>query len=216
MQIKKLKDIVSLGFSSFFNEFSSAVVMFLFNIVLLRLVGNIAVSAYAIIANINIIVIALFTGLGQGFQPLASKFLGQGNSKELKHVLKLALIAAVFLSLIIFGIGFFFPDGLVAIFNSEQNQEMALIALQGIPLYFMSFLFTGMNFVVIYYLAAINQARSSLILSALRGFILIIPVLLVMALWFDLIGVWLTMMIVEVMTFIFALYILRKSLSRLA
>ena len=109
MQIKKLKDIVSLGFSSFFNEFSSAVVMFLFNIVLLRLVGNIAVSAYAIIANINIIVIALFTGLGQGFQPLASKFLGQGNSKELKHVLKLALIAAVFLSLIIFGIGIFFP-----------------------------------------------------------------------------------------------------------
>ncbi|MGO1559850.1 MAG: MATE family efflux transporter, partial [Ruoffia tabacinasalis] len=216
MQIKKLKDIVSLGFSSFFNEFSSAVVMFLFNIVLLRLVGNIAVSAYAIIANINIIVIALFTGLGQGFQPLASKFLGQGNSKELKHVLKLALIAAVFLSLIIFGIGFFFPDGLVAIFNSEQNQEMALIALQGIPLYFMSFLFTGMNFVVIYYLAAINQARSSLILSALRGFILIIPVLLVMALWFNLIGVWLTVIIVEVMTFIFALYILRKSLSRLA
>lgn len=215
MQIKKLKDIVSLGFSSFFNEFSSAVVMFLFNIVLLELVGNIAVSAYAIIANINIIVIALFTGLGQGFQPLASKFLGQGNSKELKHVLKLALIAAVFLSLIIFGIGFFFPDGLVAIFNSEQNQEMALIALQGIPLYFMSFVFTGMNFVVIYYLAAINQARSSLILSALRGFVLIIPVLLMMALWFDLIGVWLTMMIVEVMTFIFALYILRKSLSRL-
>ena len=111
IQIKKLKDIVSLGFSSFFNEFSSAVVMFLFNIVLLRLVGNIAVSAYAIIANINIIVIALFTGLGQGFQPLASKFLGQGNSKELKHVLKFALIAAVFLSLIIFGIGFFFPGG---------------------------------------------------------------------------------------------------------
>ena len=48
------------------NEFSSAFVMFLFNIVLLNLVGHVAISAYAIVANLNIIVIAIFTGIGQG------------------------------------------------------------------------------------------------------------------------------------------------------
>lgn len=214
LTFNKLKEIVNLGFSSFFNEFSSAVVMFLFNIVLLQLVGNIAVSAYAIIANINIIVIALFTGLGQGFQPLASKYFGRNKSKELKHVLKLALVTASILSVIIFIIGFFFPDALVMIFNREQNHELAAIAVQGIPLYFVSFLLTGINFMVIYFLAAINEARSSLILSALRGFILIIPVLLVMSLWFNLLGVWLTLVIVEAITCVFAIYILRKSLKR--
>lgn len=40
--------------------------MFLFNIVLLNLVGHVAISAYAIVANLNIIVIAIFTGIGQG------------------------------------------------------------------------------------------------------------------------------------------------------
>ena len=48
------------------NEFSSAFVMFLFNIVLLNLVGHVAISAYAIVANLNIIVIAILQGLGKG------------------------------------------------------------------------------------------------------------------------------------------------------
>ncbi len=56
--------------------------MFLFNIVLLRLIGNIGVSAYAIIANMNIIAVALFTGIGQGFQPLVSGFHGGANQRE--------------------------------------------------------------------------------------------------------------------------------------
>ena len=40
--------------------------MFLFNIVLLNLVGHVAISAYAIVANLNIIVIAILQGLGKG------------------------------------------------------------------------------------------------------------------------------------------------------
>lgn len=38
----------------------------LFNIVLLNLVGHVAISAYAIVANLNIIVIAILQGLGKG------------------------------------------------------------------------------------------------------------------------------------------------------
>src|SRR5690554_2221558 len=45
--IKTAGKILALGLSSFLNEFSSALIMFLFNIVLLQLVGDIAVSAYA-------------------------------------------------------------------------------------------------------------------------------------------------------------------------
>lgn len=55
-----------LVFLPFLNEFSSAFVMFLFNIVLLNLVGHVAISAYAIVANLNIIVIAILQGLGKG------------------------------------------------------------------------------------------------------------------------------------------------------
>lgn len=215
LRIKELKAIAGLGFSSFFNEFSSAVVMFLFNIMILQVVGTIGVSAYGIIANLNIIVIALFTGLGQGFQPLISYYYGQKNTKEIKRILKMALITGVAISFIVSLIGIFMPNALVAIFNSEQNVQLAEIANQGIPLYFASFLLTGVNFVVIYFLAAINQARASLRLSALRGIILIIPILLVMSMWFGLVGIWLTLLIVEALTCLLAVYLLKKSVDRL-
>ena len=215
LAFNKLKEIVSLGFSSFFNEFSSAVVMFLFNIIILQVVGTIGVSAYGIIANLNIIVIALFTGLGQGFQPLVSYYYGQNSPKEIKQVLKMALITTSVLSIGIFLIGFLMPDALVGIFNSEQNLQLAEIASQGIPLYFASFLLTGINFVVIYFLAAINQARFALRLSALRGIILIIPILLLMSFWFDLVGIWLTLLVVETATCILAIHLLSKEVQRL-
>lgn len=215
LAFNKLKEIVSLGFSSFFNEFSSAVVMFLFNIIILQVVGTIGVSAYGIIANLNIIVIALFTGLGQGFQPLVSYYYGQNSPKEIKQVLKMALITTSVLSIGIFLIGFLMPDALVGIFNSEQNLQLAEIASQGIPLYFASFLLTGINFVVIYFLAAINQARFALRLSALRSIILIIPILLLMSFWFDLVGIWLTLLVVETVTCILAIYLLSKEVQRL-
>ena len=40
--------------------------MFLFNIVLLNLVGHVAISAYAIVANLNIIVIAILQDWARG------------------------------------------------------------------------------------------------------------------------------------------------------
>lgn len=92
VKFQDVREIMSIGFSSFLNEFSSAFVMFLFNIVLLNLVGHVAISAYAIVANLNIIVIAIFTGIGQGAQPLLSRYYGLGETKVLRKFVKLSFI----------------------------------------------------------------------------------------------------------------------------
>ena len=65
--------------------------MFLFNIVLLNLVGHVAISAYAIVANLNIIVIAILQGLGKG-QPLLSRYYGLGKRRCCVNLLNLALL----------------------------------------------------------------------------------------------------------------------------
>lgn len=92
VKFQDVREIMSIGFSSFLNEFSSAFVMFLFNIVLLNLVGHVAISAYAIVANLNIIVIAIFTGIGQGAQPLLSRYYGLGKRRCCVNLLNLALL----------------------------------------------------------------------------------------------------------------------------
>lgn len=207
-QWKKIGEIFSIGFPSFLNEFSSAVVMFLFNIVLLDLVGNIGVSAYAIIANMNIVVIALFTGMGQGFQPLVSVFHGARRTDKVKKVLKYALVTTASFGVLFFMFGLLFPDVIVSLFNNEQNQQLAELAIPGLRLYFSSFLFTGINFAMIYFMSAVERARPSLIISLLRGLLLIVPVIYLMTQLFGVTGVWLTMLIVELITLGVSLYVL--------
>ncbi len=213
-QGKKIAKIFYIGFPSFLNEFSSAVVMFLFNIVLLQLVGNIGVAAYGIIANMNIIAIAIFTGMGQGFQPLVSQYFGGNRREDVKSLLKYVLTTAAILGIGIFSTGILFPDTIVAFFNHEQNQQLADLAIPGLRLYFSSFLFTGLNFAVIYFMSAIGRSRASLIISLLRGLILIVPVLFLLSHCLGTTGVWMTMAVVEGFTFIasfYALYIYRKN-----
>ena len=207
-QWQKISEIFSIGFPSFLNELSSAVVMFLFNIVLLRLVGNIGVAAYAIIANMNIVVIALFTGIGQGFQPLVSIFHGARQKDKIKKVLKYALTTSASFGLLFFAIGLFFPDMIVSLFNSEQNQQLIELAVPGLRIYFASFLFTGINFAVTYFMSAVERARPSLIISLLRGILLIIPVLFIMTNLFGVTGVWLTMLVIELITLVVSIFVL--------
>ena len=207
-QWKKVLEIFSIGFPSFLNELSSAVVMFLFNIVLLRLVGNIGVAAYGIIANMNIVVIALFTGMGQGFQPLVSIFHGASYKNKIKKVLHYALITAISFGFFVFALGLFFPDVIVSLFNNQQNQQLVELAVPGLRLYFASFLFTGINFTVTYFMSAVERTRPSLIISLLRGLLLIVPVLFIMTHLFGVTGVWLTMLVVELITLAASLFIL--------
>ncbi|MDO5457560.1 MAG: MATE family efflux transporter [Atopococcus tabaci] len=217
-QMKQLQPILSNGFSSFMNEFSSALVMFVFNRVILSMVGTIGVSAYAIIANMNIIVIAILTGIGQGFQPLISEFYGTKQKKEGQETFRLGLWVYLLIGFLFALIGIIFPQEMVGIFNSQNNIQLTELAVPGLTLYFTSFIFTGFNFFVIYYAAAVNDGRLSMLISLLRGLILILPVLLIMSQWRDLQGVWLTMTAVELLTalisFRFVLYY-RKSFQKI-
>ena len=62
---------------------------FLFNIVLLNLVGHVAISA--IVANLNIIVIAILQGLGKG-ATITQPILWFRETKVLRKFVKLSFI----------------------------------------------------------------------------------------------------------------------------
>ena len=84
-----LLDIMQLGTSAFITELSSAIVLITFNFAFLRLSGNLGVASYGIVANIAIVVIAIFTGIAQGIQPLVSIEYGLNHQKMLKLLSKL-------------------------------------------------------------------------------------------------------------------------------
>lgn len=204
-KIKIKKDlflrIIRNGLASFIIELSAGIVIFAFNIVILGIIGDIGVSAYSIIANLSLICTAIFTGIGQAIQPIVSINHGAGNKERTLKALKLGNITALIFGLIFFLSGQLIPDKLYRIFSKERGGLMAL-TVRGIRLYFIAFLVMGINIVMTSYIQSKENRRVSTAISLLRGFVFLLVSLLLLARFFSIDGVWLTMPVAEVLTFV--------------
>lgn len=185
-----VKEILSSGFSPFLTEATSGVVMFLFNYIILRIAGNIGVAAFGVISVISLVIIAVYTGLSQGAQPVMSSNHGAKNSGNVKIVLKYSLITMLILSGVIYAAIFFGASGLTAIFNSEKNQTLQSLAETGLKLYFIACPFIGFNIVLATYFISTEKPLYAQIISLSRGFIVLMPVAFLLSSLFKMTGVW--------------------------
>ena len=192
-------DISASGVPPFVTEAASGVVMFLFNFLLLRLEGNIGVAAFGILSVISLVVVAIYTGLSQGIQPVLSLNHGTGNIKNVKKVRSYALVTALLISVFLYSIIFFYAPELTLIFNSEKDPVLQAFAVPGLRLYFLSCPFLGFNLVTATYFTSTERPRPAQLLSFLRGFLILIPMAFLLSSLFKITGVWCAYPVTEAM-----------------
>ena len=192
-----IKSIIMLGIPSFVAEMSSGIVIFVFNIIILGLQGNVGVAAYGVIANLALVVISIYTGVAQGSQPLFSAAYGKNDKKMQKQLFEYAITAVTLISIVIYAVILLFANPITSIFNGEGNMQLQAIAVKGMYLYFTSILFIGMNIVMATYFAAREKVIPSYIISFGRGFVVIIPMAFIMSFLWKMTGVWLAMTVTE-------------------
>ena len=192
-----IKQDLSLGFPSLLAQLSSGIVMITFNAIILELAGNTGVAAYGVVANISLVIVAVYTGIAQGVQPLISTFYGVGNHRQTKIVLRYAVITMLSVSIIVYLLIFFFAQPITSVFNSENNIGLQQIAVAGLKLYFVSTPFVGYNIILAIYFTSIEKALPAHILSISRGLILIIPMAFFLSSLWKMLGVWLVYPITE-------------------
>ncbi len=186
----RLAEIVSSGIPPFVTEITSGVVMFLFNFIILRLAGNIGVAAFSIITVISLVVIAMYTGLSQGIQPIISANHGAGYAAGVKSLWKYAMVTAVLLSGIIYAVIFFGASQIAFVFNSEHDAVLQTFAVAGMRLYFLACPFIGFNIVTATYFTSTERPRLAQAISLLRGFFVLVPVAFLLSSVFGMTGVW--------------------------
>lgn len=193
------------GASSFIVEMSSGIVILIFNVIMLKLQGNTGVAAYGVIANLSLVMIAIYTGIGQGIQPLISRYYGMRQKDKIKKMFRYGLVTVGFLSVLIYAGVFFEAEGIVRIFNSEADALLQEIAEKGLKLYFTGGIFAGFNIVLSIYFMASDRIKPANLISSLRGFILIIPLAFLMAGIWKITGLWMTFPVTEMLTAIIGL-----------
>ena len=172
-----------------------------FNFILLALSGNNAVAAYGVIANIALVGTAIFNGVSQGLQPLASTSYGKGDKEDVKKILRQSLVIAVILSIVLVSAVWVFAQGLVGIFNSAQSAELAKVAVPGLRIYFLGFLVAAVNIVLAGFFSATGQALASSLIAVSRGIIVISLMAFMLSKLFGVTGVWMAFPVTEVVTF---------------
>lgn len=200
---------VSLGFPSLVAEVSSGLVIIIFNILMLRLEGNTGVAAYGVIANLSLVAIAVYTGLAQGMQPICSEAYGLGKKEKIRHILWYGIVTELLIAAIIYLLMFFFADQVAAVFNSENDRRLQMIAVEGIRLYFTALPFAGFNIVISTYFTSTERAVPAHIVSLLRGIVLIVPMAFFMAYVWKITGVWLAFPMTEAMVCLIGMGIFR-------
>ena len=208
--LRLLAQSCQLGISGFVGELSSGVTTTVFNFLLLRLAGNVAVAAYGVVANFALVATAIFNGVAQGAQPLVSQCYGRNEMAGAKKLLLLGCGTALGLAAVLYGVVFGFTDSLVALFNSENSALMAEFAHSGMRLYFVGYFFAGCNIVAAGYLGAVDRPTEASITSLCRGMAAIVVCSLVLSALFGMTGVWAAFPASEAVTFALTLYLLKR------
>lgn len=201
----KLFSCAKLGVSAFVGEFSSAVITVAFNMIILKLVGNIGVAAYGVVANISLVAVSVFNGVAQGSQPLVSKYYAKSDIKNLSKILRLGIITCLCLAGIIIGVINIFATPIAQIFNSEHIAALTDYAVKGLRIYFIGFIFAGLNIFLSLAFSSMSKAAPAFIVSLMRGFVVIIASVFLLSYLFKMTGVWLAFPVAEAITFIASL-----------
>lgn len=201
---------IMLGAPSLISELSSGLVLVLFNFIILGLAGNLGVAGYGVVANIYLVVVALFTGLGQGIQPLVSSAWGRGEVRTARTVYRYAVLTALGMAVVLYAGSVLLSGPIVAVFNREGDPTLQEIAVRGLKLYFLAFFFAGFNIVTAVFFACREKAHSGFLVSILRGFVLIVPLALVMSRLLGMDGVWLSAPVTEVITALVAIALYQR------
>jgi Na+-driven multidrug efflux pump len=211
LEIRCIKDICAIGVSSLISEFSSGIVMIIYNIIILKLQGNVGVAAYGVVANLSLVFISLFTGVSQGVQPIISNNYGRENNRNVKKAFQYAIITSAVMAIGIYILTYYYAELIAVIFNEEQNKILENIVVGGLRLYFTALIFAGFNIVTSVYFSSTDHPFEAFVLSIFRGFVIIIPMAFIMANLLGMTGVWLAFPFTEGITAMIAVAFIRKA-----
>ncbi|WP_010295555.1 MATE family efflux transporter [Clostridium senegalense] len=182
--------IFAIGISPFSMQIAQSVVQVIANNSLRKYGGDNAIGAMGIISSISMIFLMPVFGINQGSQPIIGFNYGAKKYKRVKETVKYAVSAATVLTVTGFLAVQLIPNVLISMFNSDP--DLINIGVRGLRVYLMMFPILGFQIVSSNFFQSIGKAKISMFLSLLRQVIILIPCMIILPMRFELLGVWMS------------------------
>jgi len=186
---------------------SMSLVSMLYNFQLMEYAGENGVSAYGVMMYVNFVFIAIFIGYSIGTAPIVGYHYGAKNHLELKNILKksAALIIISSITMLILGQALAVPLSKLFVGHTPALYELTV---NGFRIYSFSFLFAGVAIYGSSFFTALNNGLISALISFLRTLVFQVAAVILLPLVFDIDGIWLSIVVAELMAFILTISLL--------
>lgn len=210
VDFKLLKPILVNGAPDFLREISGSMVILIVNMILLKLSGETAVSAYGVIANLGNVVLCGLAGVSNAVQPLISFNYGAGRIDRGRRFVRLAVITSALLSISYVVFAEIFPEVLVSAFLDAPTPELVLLCRSGIRIISPGYILAGITVVLNIYFEAVYAPAEAFLTALIRGLVAPVVCIAVFVLMLDVTGVWISFLAAETASLLAAIVLYRK------
>jgi Na+-driven multidrug efflux pump len=188
-----------------------SVLTYILNVILITF-SSTAVAVYGCYFKVQSFIFMPIFGLNSGMVPVVAYNYGAGNKERIHQTVKFAMISAVAImlcGLVVFNV---FPAQLLGMFNASADMlEIGVPAFKTISLAFVS---AGVCIICGSTCQAFGYATYSLITSAARQLVVLLPAIYLLSLTGNINNIWYAWPIAEVVSLTMSVLLLRRVFNK--
>ena len=193
------------GSSEMVTNLSNAIITYLFNVMMLKFLGEPGVAAITIVLYGQFLFNALYMGYSMGVAPVISFNYGKKNTVLLKRIFKICTLFISISSIVITSLALISSPLIVEIFT-PRTTETYEIAKNGFFLFSINYIFAGINIFASSMFTAFSNGKISAIISFVRTFGMIVANILLLPKFIGVNGIWLAVPVAELLTMFLSIY----------
>ena len=198
------------GMSEFVTNISMSLVNMLYNLQLMKYIGEDGVAAYGVIQYVAFFFVAIYIGYSMGTAPIVSYHYGAENYDELKNLFRKGMGFIAVAALCMITLSQTLANVVAGIFVGYDAELTALTA-HAFRIYSLAFLMSGFNIYGSDFFTALNNGKISAAISFIRTVILEMSAVMLLPLAFGMDGIWIALPIAEALALIVtAQFLIRK------
>lgn len=197
------------GSSEMIGVFAGSVVEILFNNILMNLAGANGVASITIMLYVQSLFNAVYRGYAVGIAPVISYNYGANDVQRLKKLHHISMKLIIGASILLTALCILCAPIMVRFF-AKNNEVVYSMALHGFRIFSTSCLLVGVNVYASALFTALNDGKTSAILSFCRTVVFLVLPVFILPMFIGLDGVWASIPAGELLSIIMVVYYFRK------
>ncbi|WP_250433738.1 MATE family efflux transporter [Hanstruepera flava] len=211
LNLSIIKEISSLGFVTLARQAVVSITYLFMNNILFELGGETSVTAYAIVGRMLMFALFPVYGITQGFLPIAGYNYGAQKYGRVRESINTAIKYAMALATLVFVLLMIFPEGITKLFTT--NPDVIAETPSAMRWVFAATPIIALQLIGAAYFQAVGKATPALLLTLTRQGFFFIPLIFILPIFYNELGVWMSFPIADVLATIVTAYFLNREIK---